>query len=224
MNIMSRKPRIAAVIPFFNEQNTLQEIISRTLLFCDTVIAVNDGSTDDFLKNIKINERIVLLSNRKNQGKGFATTRGMKKSIELNSDVTVIIDADLQHPPEYIPFLTEVLNSYDIAIGNRLGSMEKMPFLRILSNKLTSLLLSIKLKQVIADSQCGFRAYKTPILHDILPASYGYEAETEILIKAARKKYKIGFVQIPTIYGSEKSKMRSFQTIRGFLRVYFEHG
>ncbi len=224
MNIMSRKPRIATVIPFFNEQNTLQEIISRTLLYCDTVIAVNDGSTDDFLKHIKINERIVLISNKKNQGKGFAATRGMKKSIELNSDITVIIDADLQHPPEYIPLLINLLDKYDIAVGNRLGNLKAMPFLRILSNKLTSLLLSIKLKQVIADSQCGFRAYKTGILHDILPHSSGYEAETEILIKAAKKKYKIGFAAIPTIYENEKSKMRSFQTIKGFLRVYFNLG
>lgn len=224
MNIMSRKPRIAAVIPFFNEEKTLQEIIRRTLLFCDTVIAVNDGSTDDFLRHIQINEKIVLISNKKNQGKGFATTRGMKKSIELNSDITVIIDADLQHPPEYIPRLTEILDKYDIAVGNRLGSMRDMPFLRILSNKLTSSLLTLKLKQVIADSQCGFRAYRTNVLHDILPVSNGYEAETEILIKAARKNYKIGFVKIPTIYGSEKSKMKSLQTIRGFLKVYFEHG
>ncbi len=218
---MSRKPRIAAVIPFYNEQDTLQQVINRTLLFCDTVIAVNDGSTDDFLKHIKINERIVLISNKKNQGKGYAITRGMKKSIELNSDLTVIIDADLQHPPEYIPVLTDILNRYDIAIGNRLKNIKGMPFLRILSNKLTSLLLSLKLRQVIADSQCGFRAYKTSILHDILPISFGYEAETEILIRAARRNYKIGFVEIPTIYGNEKSKMKSFQTISGFLKVYF---
>ncbi len=224
MNIMSRKPRIAAVIPFFNEEKTLQEIIRRTLLFCDTVIAVNDGSTDDFLRHIQINEKIVFISNKKNQGKGFATTRGMKKSIELNSDITVIIDADLQHPPEYIPRLTEILDRYDIAIGNRLGEMKDMPYIRRLSNKLTSLLLSLKLKQVIADSQCGFRAYRTSVLHDILPVSYGYEAETEILIKAARKNYKIGFAEIPTIYENEKSKMKSFQTIRGFLRVYLERG
>jgi glycosyltransferase involved in cell wall biosynthesis len=218
---MQKKPRVAVVIPFFNEQQTLPEIIDKTLQYSDIIIAVNDGSTDDFLKHIKINERIVLISNKKNEGKGFSINRGMKKSIELNSDITITIDADLQHPPESIPSLIAALNIYDIAVGNRLGNLKGMPLQRILSNKLTSILLSIKLKQVIKDSQCGFRAYNTSILHDILPSSKGFEAETEILINARRKNYKIGFVEIPTIYRNHISKMKSFETIRGFLRVLF---
>lgn len=218
---MQKKPKVAVVIPFFNEQQTLPEIIHKTLQYSDIIIAVNDGSTDDFLKLIKINERIVLISNKKNEGKGFSISRGMKKSIELNSDITITIDSDLQHSPEYIPSLIEVLNRCDIAVGNRLGNLKSMPLHRILSNLLTSFLLCIKLKQLIKDSQCGFRAYKTSILHDILPSSKGYEAETEILINAKRKNYKIGSVEIPTIYGNHKSKMKSFKTIRGFLRVLF---
>ena len=221
MNIMQRKPKVAAVIPFFNEQETLPVVINQTLPFTDLIIAVNDGSTDDFLKHIRINERIVLISSKKNEGKGYSINRGMKKSIELNSDVTITIDADLQHPPEYIPQLIELLKNYDIVIGNRLRNPKGMPLQRILSNKLTSLLLSIKLKQVISDSQCGFRAYKTSILHDILPLSKGYEAETEILVNAKRKNYRIGFAEIPTIYTNRKSRMRSFKTIRGFLKVLF---
>lgn len=221
MNIMQKKPKVAVVIPFFNEQQTLPEIINKTLQYSDIIIAVNDGSTDDFLKHIKINERIVLISNKKNEGKGFSINRGMKKSIELNSDITITIDADLQHPPEYIPALIKTLDNFDISVGNRLGNLKGMPLQRILSNELTSILLSIKLKQFIKDSQCGFRAYKTSILHDILPSSKGYEAETEILINAKRKKYKIGFVKIPVIYTNHKSKMKSFKTIKGFLRVLF---
>lgn len=218
---MQRKPKIAAVIPFFNEKNTLQVVIDKTLPFCDTIIAVNDGSTDDFLRHVRINEKIILISNRKNEGKGFSLSRGMKKSIELHSDITVTLDADLQHPSEYIPRILEALHKYDIVVGNRLGNLKKMPLQRIISNKLTSLLLSLKLQQVIADSQCGFRAYKTNILREILPVSKGFEAETEILINAAKKNYRIGFVEIPTIYGIGNSKIRSLETIKGFLKVLF---
>lgn len=218
---MQKKPKIAVVIPFYNEQQTLPEIINRTLPFVDIIIAVNDGSTDEFLKHIRINERIVLVSNKKNEGKGFAINKGLKKSIELKSDITVTLDADLQHPPEFIPSLIQKLDENDLVLGNRLSDLKGMPFQRILSNKLTSFLLGIKLKQFIPDSQCGFRAYKTSILHEIIPESKGYEAETEILIKAKRKGFKIGFAEIPTIYGNQKSKMKSFKTIKGFLRVLF---
>lgn len=221
MSTMQKKPRVAVIIPFFNEEQTLPELINRTLPFSDVIIAVDDGSTDNSLEQIKKNEKIIILSNKTNKGKGFSLSRGMKKSVELKSDVTVSIDADLQHPPEYIPELIQSLGKYDLAAGDRMGDMKRMPVFRILSNKLTSLLLSIKLKQVIADSQCGFRAYKTVILQDIIPSSTGYEAESEILVRAARKGYKIGFTEIPTIYGKEKSKMRSFETIIGFLKVLF---
>jgi glycosyltransferase involved in cell wall biosynthesis len=221
LNTTQKKPRIAAVIPFYNEQRTLPELFNRTLPYADIIIAVNDGSTDDFLKNIKINERIVIISNKKNEGKGYSINRGLKKSIELNSDITITLDADLQHPPELIPSLVKTLDNYDFVIGNRLNDLKGMPFHRILSNKITSLMMGVKLRQHIPDSQCGFRAYRTGILHNILPDSKGYEAESEILVRAKRKGLKIGFAQIPTIYLKRKSKMRSMKTIAGFLRILF---
>jgi glycosyltransferase involved in cell wall biosynthesis len=221
LNTIPKKLKIAAVIPFYNDQKTLPQLINRTLPFVDIIIAVNDGSTDNFLKDITINEKVVLISSKKNEGKGFAINRGLRKSIELRSDVTITLDADLQHPPESIPSLVDALEKNEIAIGNRLNNLKGMPVHRIVSNKITSFLLSFKLRQLISDSQCGFRAYKTEILHDIFPSAKGYEAETEILIKASRKRYRIGFVEIPTIYDNEKSKMNSFKTIKGFIRVLF---
>ena len=76
-----------------------------------------------------------------------------------------------------------------------------------------------KTRQKILDSQSGYRAYKTEILPEILPFYNGFEAESEILVNAARKNYKIGFVDIPTIYGEEVSKMKALQTIIGFFKV-----
>jgi hypothetical protein len=80
-------------------------------------------------------------------------------------------------------------------------------------------LLSRKTKTQLLDTQCGFRAFKTEILKNILPAYNGYEAESEMLINAAKNDYKIGFVEIPAIYGNEKSKMKSIKTIYGFIKV-----
>lgn len=221
MNTMQKKPRVAAVIPFYNEQKTLPELFTRTLPYSDVIIAVNDGSTDDFLKNIKINERIVIISNKRNEGKGYSINRGLKKSIELKTDITITLDADLQHPPELIPSLVQSIDNFDVVVGNRLNHIKGMPLQRIISNKITSLMMGIKLRQYIPDSQCGFRAYKTGVLHDILPNAKGYEAESEILIRAKRKGLRIGFVEIPVIYTNGKSKMRSFKTIKGFLRILF---
>ena len=216
---MSEKNNVCAVIPFYNESKTIKEVIERTLNFVDCIIAVNDGSTDGFISQLINSQRVILISSQKNFGKGFALNTGFRESIKNNFDITVTLDADLQHEPEQIPKLIKEISSFDIVIGNRLNDLKKMPLHRIASNKLTSFLLSLKTGLKLLDTQSGFRAYKTKILNDILPSSYGFEAESEILINAARKNYKIGFVPTPTIYANEKSKMKSFQAISGFIKV-----
>lgn len=219
MNNTLEKNKICAVIPFYNESLSIKKIVSETFDYVDKIIAVNDGSTDNSIDLIPQNEKLILISYKKNMGKGYALKRGFEESIKLNYEYTITLDADLQHPPEFIHAMVQ--KDFDIIIGNRLNNISKMPVHRILSNKITSFLLTIKTKQKIPDSQCGFRAYKTKILKDILPRSNGFESESEILILAAKKKYKIGFVDIPTIYGNEKSKIRHFQTISGFIKVLF---
>jgi dolichol-phosphate mannosyltransferase len=214
-----KKINVAAVIPFYNEEKTIYEVIKQTLAFVDIVIAVNDGSTDKSVDKIKNMDRMALIDLKKNHSKGYALNEGFKKSIEINSEITLTLDADLQHPPEFIPGFLNAVNDFDIVIGNRKKRLGVMPIQRIISNKLTSFLLSKKTGQKILDGQCGYRLYKTKILKDILPASSGYEAESEILIKASRCNYKISFVDISVIYGEQESKMKAWRTIKGFLKV-----
>ncbi len=221
MNKLDKKNNVAAVIPFYNESTNLNKIITQTLNYVDIVIAIDDGSTDNSTELIPSSNNIILISSGKNYGKGHALNLGFKKSMEINSDITVSIDADLQHDPKSIPNLIEKIKLFDIVIGNRLNNLSNMPIHRIASNKITSLLLSIKTGQKILDSQCGFRAYKTKILKEILPFSNGFEAESEILVNASKHGFKIAFSDIPTIYGNEKSKMKNVKTIKGFLKVIF---
>jgi glycosyltransferase involved in cell wall biosynthesis len=219
-NISSRN-ETCAIIPFFNEKKTIEEVVGKTLSYVDFVIAVDDGSDDNSASKISGNKKVILLKNIVNKGKGYALNIGFRKSIELNSDFTITLDSDLQHPPEYIPKFLEKLKECDVVIGNRLNDFKNMPLQRILSNKLTSSLLSLKTKKKIVDSQCGFRAYRTKILNSIIPKFSGFEAESEIIVKAARNNYKIEFVSVPTIYEEEKSKMKAIQAIGGFIKVLF---
>ena len=176
MNNTLKKNNVCAVIPFYNEAKTINYVIARTLHFVDCVIAVDDGSTDGSTEAIKESERVILISNLINTGKGFALNTGFRESIKNNFKITVTLDADLQHNPELIPVLIDGINSSDIIIGNRLNNLKSMPLQRIASNKLTSILLSLKTGQKLHDTQSGFRAYRTKILRDILPLSSGFEA------------------------------------------------
>lgn len=215
------KNRICAVIPFYNESKHLSSVVNQVLEFVDIIILVDDGSTDSSIQIIPKNEKIILLSHDKNTGKGSALRTGLSKSIELETEVTITLDADNQHDPNYIPDFLEEIKNIDCIIGCRKRDKVSMPIQRRLSNYLTSKLLSLKTGYKILDSQSGYRGYKTIILSNILPDYKGFEAESEMIVKLCKQKYSLRFLEIPTIYGDEESQMRAIPTIVGFIKVLF---
>ncbi|MBK9099825.1 MAG: glycosyltransferase family 2 protein [bacterium] len=212
--------QICAVIPFYNEKETLGKILNETLNYVNVIFAVNDGSDDGWIYENN-NDRVYIINLDRNYGKGKALSAGFEAAKKNGIDKIITLDADLQHDPKYIPQLLKGLSLYDVVIGNRLKNITDMPIQRKMSNKLTSFLLSIKTGQKIIDSQCGFRVYRLEVIKSIQTRYPGFEAESEMIIRAAEKGYKIGFVDVPTIYGNETSKMKPFQAIIGFLRVLF---
>lgn len=212
---------VCAVIPFYNEKDNLQISLTETLKYVQFIIAVNDGSDDDTYVHLDNQSKIKFINLDRNYGKGKALSVGFDEAVSAGFENVITLDADRQHEPKYIPEFIEGLRSFDIVIGNRLKNLKGMPVQRRLSNKLTSFFLTVKTGQNILDSQCGYRAYKAEVLRKVKTDFSGFEAESEILVKAAKKGFKIGFVDIPTIYGNEKSKMRPVQAIVGFLKVLF---
>ncbi len=219
MNSSIRKNNICVVIPIYNEVHFLDELLPKVSQFSDYIICVDDGSTDGSKELLEGNLDIHLISNGKNRGKGYSLKVGLLKSLEFNCDKVITMDADMQHLPEQIPEFIDALNEYDLVVGNRLHTLEGMPLQRIASNKITSWLVSKKVGVNILDSQSGYRGFRKEIIKQILPFENGFEAETEMLINSAVQNHTIGFVNIPTIYNENVSKMRPYQAIKGFLKV-----
>ncbi len=217
--ISSRKANnICVVLPIFNEVQHLGKLIPEVLRYTDKIICVDDGSTDGSQEILKKYGDIKTITLEKNMGKGKALYYGLSESIKLGSDITITLDADGQHDPSLIPAFISKNSFCDFVIGNRMNDLNKMPLQRIASNKITSWLLTKKLGIKIVDSQSGFRSFNTSKLKNILPSSSGFEAETEMIIKAAKLNYKIGNVDIPTIYNENKSKIKPIKTIIGFIK------
>lgn len=218
MTSLKKINSVCAVIPCFNEINTIKKTVNEVSKHIKQIVLVDDGSTDGLSKNM-FDENVVYCKHNNNLGKGVALKTGLLKGIELQTDVTITLDADGQHDPNYIPKFIEAIKEYDCVLGKRKRDFKTMPPHRILSNYLTSKLLSLKTNIEILDSQSGYRAFRTEILKDILPTYTGFEAESEMLVKLAKSNYNIGHVEIPTIYGNDNSKMKAVDTIVGFLRV-----
>ncbi len=107
------------------------------------------------------------------------------------------IDADLQHPPEKIPAFIDQINNAgkSMVIGYRLRKLSVMPFHRILSNYLTSLIISILTGQLIRDSQCGFRLFESSIVKQLPLEEHRFHLESENADKSGLAENPIGICQ-----------------------------
>ena len=218
--------KYAVLIPAYNASHTLGELISRTVpvISTDNIFVIDDGSTDSTAQ-IAEHHHVQLLRHHANRGKGAALQTGFDHCLKLGYDAVITMDADLQHRPEDIPRFIERhrLMRCNIIIGSRLHQLKGMPIHRILSNTITTFLVRARTGVDVADSQSGFRFISIDVVKSIRIDSTGYEAETELLIKAARKGFTVDAIPIDTIYAGEKSHMKHIETTVHFIRTLFRH-
>ena len=132
------------------------------------------------------------------------------------------MDGDGQHDVEDIDQFIDAAQKYPtcIIVGNRMSDSNTMPLIRYCTNRFMSWLISLACKQTIEDTQCGYRHISRDILEKLNLTSQDFEIETEILMQACQKGFKIHSVPIKTIYRDEKSNINPFKdTVRFF--AYF---
>jgi len=197
----------AILIPAYNEEKYIKNVIKNCLRYKLDIIIIDDGSTDNTLKVIKsipnpVNFKIIILKHRTNQGKGQSLRTGFKYIINNNYSGVITIDADGQHDTDEIKdFLEEVeYKNPDLIIGNRLGNTKKMPFIRLATNIFTSWIISKIAGKKINDVQSGFRYINVKVLKNIKLETRNFDTEPEVIIRAAWLGSGIKNIPISTIY------------------------
>lgn len=211
--------RTCVVIPTYNESKAIADIIGRIVKLGLEIIIVDDGSSDDTAEIARAAGAKVL-RNDSNMGKGASLIRGFNFALVQGFDAVISMDGDGQHSCDDInEFIRKAQNSQSaIFIGNRMVSTANMPFIRIITNRFMSELISFIAKQRIPDTQCGFRLIKKEALTKLNLTSSKYEIESEVLIKAARLGFKIESIPVKTIYSGQKSQIHPFIDTLRFLR------
>lgn len=210
------------LIPAYNASLTVSELIEKVSEFIDKsdIVVIDDGSED---QTFRIAQRtgVVVLKHEKNKGKGEVLKTGFKYALEKNFEAILTIDADLQHDPSSIvDFLKKTSENFNgIIIGTRNIHLKRMPLARWLSNNLTSMILSILSGQTIRDSQSGYRLISTQVLKKVKLKAKKYDLESEILVKAGRKGFKIEKIPIETIYHEGKSFINPFVDTGRFIKL-----
>jgi glycosyltransferase involved in cell wall biosynthesis len=208
------------VIPAVDAAETIGSLI-RSIKARDLGVVVVDDGSRDRTAAIAAGEGALVISHLRNEGKGRALRTGFEHALRARYDGVVTMDGDGQHDPAEIPALIDAAEHQHAALvlGNRLANGASMPAARRATNRLMSRIVSLLARQPIPDSQCGFRFIRREVLESVPLRSRLYEIETELLLGAARRKWKIISVPVRSIYENHPSRIRPARDTLRFLGV-----
>lgn len=197
---------VAVLVPAYQAAAHLGEVLTRLHALPNRphVLVVDDGSRDA-TADVARQFGAEVHSFAANRGKGHALLAGFERLRAFEAVVT--LDADGQHPPECVPaFIAAAEAGADLVLGRRAITSD-MPAARRFANRFSSAWCSVIAGQPISDSQCGFRLYRREVLENTPVRASRYEVETEMAVRASRLGFKVAHVDIPTVYGDEKSHL-----------------
>lgn len=197
--------RISVVIPVYNEEPTITEIVSRVQAvdLQTEIIIVDDGSTDGTSAHLdtigSTFENVRIFRHEKNRGKGAALRTGLA---EASGEVIIIQDADLEYDPQdYETLLVPILDGRaDVVYGSRfLGGPQRVLFFwHYVGNKLITLLCDAFSNLNLSDMETGYKVFKKEVIADIALKSNRFGFEPEFTMKIAKKGFRI--YEVPISY------------------------
>lgn len=199
----SEQPRIAVVIPAYNEEKNIVKIIQKVKPLVDEVVVVDDGSIDQtfFLarrQGVKVLKHII------NRGQGAALETGNQCALRLGAEIIVHFDADGQYLAEEIKNLVEPIKNgeAEVVFGSRfLEKKSEIPFLKEkIIIPFGRLVNKIFFKVFLIDPQSGFRALSKKALLNFQISNDGSAHCSEIIYKVFKYNLKIKEVAVTVIY------------------------
>ena len=223
---------LSIVIPAYNEEERIASALLKVINFLSVkkylweIIVVDDGSTDRTSeaveKLIKNDERLAVIKNSVNRGKGYSIRTGVFAS---KGEVILFSDADLSTPIEELDKILPLIHvGYDIVIGSRAlpNSIVEVPqsWHRQTMGKIFNILVRLFILNGFKDTQCGFKCFKREAAMRIfsLQRISGFAFDVEILLIAKRLGLKIKEAPVRWI-NSPESKVN---LISGSLSMLFE--
>lgn len=210
------------IIPTYNNDHALEDVINGILKYTAAVIVVNDGSTDQTHTILQRFPEIQKISIPVNTGKGWALRQGFTAAIKSGYRYAISIDSDGQHFAEDLPlFLEMVENNPDAMIlGARNMSQDEVPGTSNFGHKFSIFWFKIETGLKILDVQTGYRLYPLNKVKEIKWIwSRKYEYEVEILVRLAWRDVRVLSVPVKVYYAPRGTRISHFRKFRDFTRV-----
>ena len=218
--------KLSIIIPCFNEENTIEEIINRIIdqkEIDKEIIVIDDFSSDQTRKILKekFEDKIdKLILNERNFGKGYSIREGIKNA---GGDCILIQDADLEYDPNDYKRLIKPIEKgvADVVYGSRfIGSEEKriLYFWHMIGNKFLTILSNMFTNLNLSDMEVGYKVFRSEVLKkiDLEENRFGFEPEvTAKISKMNLRIYEIGI----NYYGRKYSEGKKITWRDGFSAI-----
>jgi len=193
---------LSIVVPMRNEGRTVGNIISRLKKVLDTtgfiyeLLVIDDCSGDNSVTEaLAQGARVIAL--KEHRGKGYALRAGFLKA---KGNLIATIDSDGSHLPEELPLLLLPVaqGDADLVIGCRFNGQPTSATRRVnqAGNRLFNSLIRALIRNSICDSQSGYRVMTAKVLRSMILMSNEYQIESEMLVKTAKRRFRIREVKI----------------------------
>ena len=213
--------RVCIIIPVYNSENLIADVLKSVLQHAENVIVVNDGSTDGTLFVLKKFHEITLISYTKNRGKGYALQCGFRKAAEMGFTHAVTMDADGQHLATDIAILVQAAEKQPdaIIVGARKFNNPNMPQGSIFANNFSNFWFMVQTGKRLPDTQTGFRVYPLQKIGKMRLFTNRYEAELEMLVRSAWRNIPIISQPIDVYYPPINERLSHFRAGKDFFRI-----
>jgi glycosyltransferase involved in cell wall biosynthesis len=205
-----------AIVPAYNEEKNIYEVVSRLRKLGFKVIVVDDGSKDRTYE-LAMKAGAVVLRHKVNKGKGEALRTAFRYARKRNLKNIVIIDADLQYLPEEAKNLLKPIKSgeADFVIGFR--NWKEVPFRHKIGNFLWRKAFNFLFGVNLRDTNCGFMAFGEKAIKKVKNIHGGYIIENSILADVIKNNLRIKQIPVKVFYHRISKIPRGIKVVLGVL-------